>query len=277
MTAASTKSSQDADRKLVRLQKFLASAGLGSRRHCEEYVESGRVSVDGKPIFELGTQVDPYRQEIRLDGELVKAEAKQYYLFNKPAGCLCTNSDPAGRTRVIDLLPKQGPRLFTVGRLDENSRGLLLVTNDGELAHQLAHPKFRVERKYRVQVAGVPTRETLDTLKRGVRLSDGVFRVRGVRQLAKKGKSVYLELVLTEGQNREIRRLMAHVGHKVMSLQRIAFGPLKLGKLAEGQYRPLKPTELRLLRAILSGKPRSTASRGTRRPGKQSSRRVRGR
>jgi len=238
----------------VRLQKFLASAGIGSRRNCEEYILAGRVTVDGRTIQELGTRIDPQRQKVRLDDELVKTEPKRYYLLNKPPGYVCTTRDPSGRPRAIDLVPQRELRLFTVGRLDTNSCGLLLVTNDGELTNRLAHPRFGVERRYRVQVVGKPTRDTLDKLRRGMYFAGGKYRVKGLRRQKTKGNSTFLELVLTEGQNREIRRLLARVGHKVIHLQRVGFGPLNLGRLAEGKVRPLRPAELKALRELLAEK-----------------------
>ena len=257
---------------LVRLQKFLAAAGIGSRRHCEEYILSRRVSVDGEEIRDLGTRVDPRRQTVRLDGQIIKSQPKRYYLLNKPVGYLCTNRDPAGRPQAIDLLGQDGPRLFTVGRLDENSQGLLLVTNDGELANRLAHPRYRVQRKYRVQVVGKPTRQTLDTMQRGVYFSEGKFRVKHIKRIRSQRNSTFLEIVLSEGQNREIRRVLARLGHKVISLQRIGFGTLKLGRLGEGEFRPLKPTELKELRDMV----RQSAG-GGRQKAESRRRKVRGR
>lgn len=244
-----------------RLQKLLAAAGLGSRRHCEEYIRAGRVTVDGRVVTELGVKVDPNRQHVAVDGERLRIQRKVYYLVNKPAGCLCTTSDPAGRPRVIDLLPPSDLRLFTVGRLDEHTEGLLLVTNDGDLAHRLAHPRFRVERVYRALVAGTPSPEVLHDLERGLHFAEGKFRVRKARILKTKGRSTVLELVLTEGRNREVRRLLARVGHKVMALKRIAFGPLKLANLEPGAYRPLRQEELAQLRAFVAGKLRPIRSR----------------
>jgi len=144
-----------------RLQKVLAAAGIGSRRECEEYILAGRVTVDGQVVDQLGVKVDPAKQSIAVDGEPIRLERKVYYMLNKPPGVLCTNRDPSGRPRVIDLFPPDGPRLFTVGRLDEHSQGLLIVTNDGDLANRLAHPRYRIPRTYRVQVAGIPTGDTL--------------------------------------------------------------------------------------------------------------------
>ncbi|MCA9021704.1 MAG: pseudouridine synthase [Planctomycetaceae bacterium] len=239
---------------LIRLQKFLAATGLGSRRHCEEYIETGRVSIDGEVVTELGAKIDPETQVIEVDGERVRLQPRRYYLLNKPSGFLCTNNDPAGRRRVVDLFPSDGQRLFTVGRLDENSEGLILVTNDGELAQRLAHPRYRVARTYHVQVVGNPPREKLDELRKGVRFKEGVFRVSGLKYLKKQGKSAFLELTLHEGQNREIRRMMARIGHKVIQLVRIRFGPLNLGKLKTGESRRLTDVELKKLRQLLNEK-----------------------
>lgn len=237
-----------------RLQKLLASAGFGSRRACEELITTGRVTIDGKTVTELGTRANIETQKVAVDGDRLKVHRKLYYLVNKPPGCLCTNSDPAGRTRVIDLLPPSDARLFTVGRLDEGTEGLLLVTNDGELAHRLAHPRFQVERVYKATIAGVPTSETLDELRRGFFFDEGKFKVRDLRNIRPKGSSTILDVVMTEGQNREVRRLFARVGHKVMQLRRIAFGPLKLGDLELGAYRPLRSEELQGLIEFSNGK-----------------------
>ena len=246
----------------VRLQRLLAMAGAGSRRHCEEYITTGRVTVDGKTITELGARVDPESQDVRLDGERLKINRRSYYMLNKPTGVLCTNRDPQGRTRVQDLFPKGHERLFTVGRLDENSQGLLLVTNDGDLAHRMAHPRFEVEKTYRVQVAGIPSREIVERLAEGMYFSEGRFAAKSARLLKSKGQSAVLEIVLTEGQNREIRRLLARVGHKVQRLTRVGLGPLRLGELPPGQYRRLAPQEVQQLEQL---------SQGGRRGGKRNS------
>ncbi len=239
----------------IRLQRFLAATGLGSRRKCEEYIVAGRVSIDGQVVRDLGTRVDPQRQEVRVDTEVVRRDPLSYFLLNKPHGYLCTSSDPAGRPRAIDLVPS-GKRLFTVGRLDEGSEGLLLLTNDGELAHRLAHPRFQVPRTYALQVAGRPTPETFAALKEGLYFHEGRFHVRWVKRVGTKGNSTFLEVGLNHGQNREIRRLFARVGHKVMRLRRVAFGPLALGRLATGKFRPLTSTELAAVRELASARPR---------------------
>lgn len=235
----------------IRLQKFLASCGLGSRRACEEFITAGRVTVDGHAVSQLGVTVDPSRQQIALDGEPLKIERKKYYVLNKPRGVVCTNRDPAGRQRVIDFFPPDGPRLFPVGRLDEESEGLIVVTNDGDLAQKLAHPKYRIFRTYHVHVAGVPNRPALDSLQQGHYFTEGKFRVHSVKILRKQGQSSFLELVLTEGQNREVRRLLARIGHKVMKLRRVSFGPVHLGRLKPGEVRTLSMEELAKLHAIV--------------------------
>ncbi len=250
--AAAAIAEQPAPPAEFRLQKFLASAGLGSRRQCEELIRTGRITIDGLPIDNPGINVNPLKQVVEYDGERLKPERLKYFVLNKPKGVLCTNHDPAGRTRVIDLFQKERVRLFPVGRLDEESEGLLIVTNDGDLAHQLAHPRYRIYRTYLVQVVGIPTNETLQQLKDGMYFRDGKFKVMNVRRLGKQGKSCFLEVVLGQGHNREVRRLFARVGHKVLSLERVAFGPIKLQKLKTGQYRELTNKELQDLRDILT-------------------------
>lgn len=254
MNTHSTESPATSSAADERLQKVLAAAGIGSRRHCEELILEGRVTVDRNVVTELGTKVNPATQRIYVDSQVVKIERKRYFLLFKPKNVVCTANDPAGRIKAIDLLPKDFGRLFTVGRLDENSEGLLLITNDGELANRLAHPRYQVERKYRVLVAGHPTAPVLDELKQGKFFTEGKFRVRDVRRVGTKGQSTILEVTLTEGQNREIRRLFARVGHKVMALIRVAFGPLVLGQLEPGAFRELSPTEIKALRDFAAGK-----------------------
>ncbi|MFO1095439.1 MAG: pseudouridine synthase [Planctomycetaceae bacterium] len=250
----------------IRLQRYLAACGLGSRRACEEFIRAGRVSIDGKTVSELGTKVDPQTQSVALDAEPLRMERKKYYVLNKPTGVLSTNRDPQGRTRVIDLFDSDEPRLFTVGRLDEDSEGLLIVTNDGDLAQKLAHPKFRVLRTYQLLVAGIPTGDTLGQLKRGLHFAEGKFRVQEAYIVKVRGKSALVEVVLAEGHNRELRRLFARVGHKVMKLKRIAFGPVKLGSLPRGQHRELRRDELAALLGVVNregapGKPGHKAVR----------------
>lgn len=260
-----------ADDGLERLQKVLAAAGLGSRRNCEELITTGRVEVDRQVVTQLGTRVDPRRQEIRVDGERLPDPKRVVFMLNKPVGVVTTNYDPAGRPRVVDLVPGE-QRLFAIGRLDRMSEGLILVTNDGELANLLAHPRYGVEKKYLVQVAGVPTPETLDKLRRGIQLAEGTARAQHVTLKSQHKQSAVLEMVLDEGKNREIRRMLAQLGHKVHQLKRVAVGPLSLGGLLPGQHRPLAWAEIDTLRrdalAHLGNASERPAGRaGARRPG----------
>jgi 23S rRNA pseudouridine2605 synthase len=231
----------------VRLQRVLAGAGLGSRRSCEQLILDGRVEVDGQFIIQMGTRVDPNRQVIRVDGVVLRPPRKQYFLVNKPPGVVSTKRDPARRTRVVDLIP-QGDQFFTVGRLDRSSEGLILVTNDGELAHRLTHPRFGVRRVYRVEIAGAPSPDGLAQLRQGLHLAEGRVAATSVRVVKQHKKSTTLELVLTEGINREIRRMAARIGHKVLRLRRIAIGPIKLGELPRGAHRELPPAEVTRLK-----------------------------
>jgi 23S rRNA pseudouridine2605 synthase len=238
-----------AEKARERLNKVLAAAGLGSRRHCEELITAGRVTVDGEVVRELGFKVGP-DQAVAVDGKPIKRERLVYWLVNKPRGYLSTNYDPAGRPRVIDLLLHVPERVYTVGRLDEESEGLMLLTNDGELAQRLMHPRYGVEKTYHVQVAGFPSKEELKELTEGIWISDGKVRAKRVKRLGTRGKSTFLEIVLAEGKNREIRRMLAKQGHKVMRLKRVAIGPIRLGRLKSGKSRRLTPVELRQLKEI---------------------------
>jgi 23S rRNA pseudouridine2605 synthase len=231
---------------MERLHKILAHAGVGSRRQCEELITAGRVTVDGRTVRELGTKVGP-EQRIGVDGQPVKAERHVYWLVNKPRGVLCTNRDPAGRRLAVDLVPQVSQRVYTVGRLDEASEGLLLLTNDGDLAFRLMHPRFGVEKTYLVQVAGYPSAEDLAQLLKGVWLSDGHVKARQVKRLKAHGDSTWLRIVLSEGKNREIRRMLARLGHKVLHLRRTALGPVQLKNLAPGKARRLTAPELAAL------------------------------
>jgi 23S rRNA pseudouridine2605 synthase len=236
-----------ADDGLERLQKVLASAGLGSRRACEELITTGRVEVDRQVVTQLGTRVDPEAQDIRVDGERLPRTKRVVFVLNKPVGVVTTNFDPSGRPRVVDLVPGDH-RLFAVGRLDRMSEGLILLTNDGGLANLLAHPRYGVEKKYHVQVAGVPTEDLLDKLRRGIRLAEGEVHAKRVAIRSQHKQSAVLEMVLDEGKNREIRRMLARLGHKVHQLKRVAVGRLSLGNLLPGQWRQLAWSEVEELR-----------------------------
>jgi 23S rRNA pseudouridine2605 synthase len=236
-----------------RLQKVLAHAGLGSRRGCEELILQGRVSINGEVIRQLGTRVDRSTARITVDGETIQLESNVYYAVNKPKGYVSTNVDPSGRPRVVDLLPEIPERVYTVGRLDEDSTGLMILTNDGDLANRLAHPRYGVEKLYRALVAGVPTPEMVAKLTEGVWLSDGKVRAKRARIAGRQGQATSLELVLAEGKKREIRRMLSKLGHKVMALNRIAVGPISLKGLAVGECRPLTRHEIELLQKAAAG------------------------
>ena len=229
-----------------RLQRLLASAGFGSRRQCEQLIEEGRVHIDGEVVTKLGTTVDPAVGKVFVDGVLLKKQKLVYYAVNKPVGVVTTNRDPHGRPRVVDLVPKS-ERVFPVGRLDRSSEGLILLTNDGELAQKLTHPKFGVRKVYRVTVAGKVDTETMRKMRNGVYIAEGLVRVDGAKLLKTRGRATELEIVLREGKNREIRRILARLGHKVQQLRRIAVGPLRLGDVPPGAYRVLSREEVKKL------------------------------
>lgn len=242
-SSGAKKGDESADRGR-RLQQVLAAAGYGSRRLCEELILDGRVEVDGKIVTELGVRVFPGEQKIRVDGEALPKAKPIYVALNKPKNTLCTNNDPSGRRRVVDFIPERFGRLFPVGRLDQNSEGLILLTNDGALAERLTHPRYEAPKKYRVQVAGLVDRELVDALKRGVHIAEGIVQADDVVVRSSHKLSSVLDITLTEGKNREIRRMLARVGHKVLQLQRVQVGSIKLGKLAPGDFRVLTSREV---------------------------------
>lgn len=229
-----------------RLQRLLASAGFGSRRQCEDLIEAGRIDVDGEIVTKLGTTVDPSINKVSVDGDPLKKQKLVYFAVNKPTGVVTTNRDPHGRPRVIDLVPPTD-RVFPVGRLDRSSEGLILLTNDGELAQKLTHPKFGVKKVYRVTVAGRVTGETMRKMREGIYIAEGHVKVDGARLLKAKGKATEMEIILREGKNREIRRILARLGHKVQHLRRIAVGPLRLGDTPPGAYRIVTREEVNKL------------------------------
>jgi 23S rRNA pseudouridine2605 synthase len=237
-----------------RLQKVIAAAGIASRRESEQIILEGRVEVDGQVVSELGARVEPH-QEIFVDGQRLGKTKLVHYAVNKPVGVVSTARDPSGRPRVIDMLPPDVGRVFNVGRLDLNSEGLILVTNDGELANKLTHPRHGVRKTYEVHVAGEPGTEVLSQLRRGVHLAEGFVKPVEVRIKGNKKHGSVLEMVLEEGRNREVRRLLARVGHKVQRLIRTAVGPIRLGEMPRGASRLLTPEEVRKLRAAVSETP----------------------
>ncbi|HMJ78460.1 MAG TPA: pseudouridine synthase [Iamia sp.] len=226
----------------IRLQKVLAQAGLGSRRACEEMIADGRVTIDGQEAL-LGDRVDPESSVVEVDGVPIGIRpGSVYYLLNKPSGVVTTADDPQGRPVVIDLVPAE-PRVFPVGRLDLDTEGLLLLTNDGDLTHRLTHPSFGVEKEYLAEVEGVPGRGTLRRLREGVDLDDGVTAPATVGTVS---PSV-LRIVIHEGRNRQVRRMGEAVGHPVRRLVRTRIGPITDRKLEPGEWRELTQTEVRAL------------------------------
>lgn len=229
-----------------RLQKVLAQAGLGSRRACEELIEAGRVTVNGE-VATLGRRVDPAVDRIEVDHAVVPVRpGLVYYLLNKPAGVVTTVHDPQGRPTVVDLVPPE-PRVFPVGRLDYETEGLLLLTNDGELAHGLTHPSRGVDKAYLAEVVGVPGRAALRRLREGVLLDDGPTAPAKVRLAQAVPAGAALEIVVHEGRKRQIRRMCEAVGHPVRRLVRTRIGPLGDRGLRPGQWRSLSPEEVRTL------------------------------
>jgi 23S rRNA pseudouridine2605 synthase len=235
----------------MRLQKVLAQAGLTSRRKAEQWIREGRVSVNGEVVTALGTQADPAADCIAVDGRVVnRAGPQTYYLLNKPTGYVSTCEDDRGRPTVLDLLKPIKFRLFPVGRLDWDTEGVLLLTNDGELAQRLLHPRYHIRRTYLAKVAGIPTPETLQRLAQVGAAPDHRHRRPRVRLVRAGERHAWVEIHLWEGRNRQVRRMCESVGHPVMRLRRIGFAGLELAGLARGQYRPLTPAELAMLKRL---------------------------
>jgi 23S rRNA pseudouridine2605 synthase len=235
----------------VRLQKVLAQAGIGSRRACEALIGEGRVEVNSEVVTEQGRRVDPERDVIRVDGARIPPPRRHLYLaLNKPRGVVVTMDDPEGRRTVADVLAEgasrslKKERLFHVGRLDTDSEGLLILTNDGDFAHKLAHPSYQVPKTYIVEVTGVVSPQTLRRLRRGITLEDGPVRPTSVKIVSSAGEKSLLKITLQEGRNRIVRRTMEAVGHPVRRLSRIGIGPVRLGNLQAGEYRELTAEEL---------------------------------
>jgi 23S rRNA pseudouridine2605 synthase len=238
-----------------RLQKILSAAGIASRRLSEELITQGRVSVNGKVVTELGTKADPSRDEIKVDGRRIRIEQRRVYiLLNKPRGHVTTRSDPQGRPTVMDLVKRVKEYVYPVGRLDYDSEGLLLLTNDGELAARLTHPRHEVERVYEVRVKGVPDAHELDRLSKGIliegrRTSHARVNIAHVRETPG-GPQAVIEIAIHEGRQRQVRKMFDAVGHPVVRLRRVAIGPISDDALATGHYRELTRDELaRLQRA----------------------------
>lgn len=229
----------------IRLQKFLSQAGVASRRSSEELIVGGRVSINGRVATELGVRVQP-SDDVRVDGKRIRPAASQWYALHKPRGYMSTRSDPQGRQTLYDLVPPPMRRLFYVGRLDFDSEGLVLLTNDGDTAHRLLHPRYGVDREYDVELDEQIDDTALEQLRIGVQLDDGRARARTVRR--KGGRRVVL--TLQEGRKREVRRMFAELGYRVIRLRRVRYGPIRLGDLPSGDWRELDARELEALRRV---------------------------
>ena len=227
------------------VKDVLAAAGVASRRACEAMIGEGRVTVDGQVVRRFGARVDPERQVIRVDGKRIPTRPELvYYALNKPIGVISTMSDPEGRPSLADYVADLPARLFHVGRLDTETEGLLLLTNDGELAHRLTHPRYGVRKKYWAKVPGPIPRNLARRLRQGVELEDGLARADEFRVIQEHGQLALVEIVLHEGRKHIVRRMMEEVGHRVIDLARIEFGPVKLGRLKPGTIRSLTVTEI---------------------------------
>jgi 23S rRNA pseudouridine2605 synthase len=226
----------------VRLVKYLAHSGVASRRRAEDLIASGRVTVGGKRVVDPARDVDE-DSGVRVDGRPVTPEPREVWMLHKPKGVVSTAREPGRRRAVTDLVPSRR-RLYPVGRLDADSTGLILLTNDGELANRLTHPRYEVERTYRVRMRRAPSDDDLRTLRRGVELDDGPTAPARARRVSPR----VIELTIHEGRNRQVRRMAEAVGNEVVELRRVAFGPLRLGDLPEGEARRLSSAELRRLR-----------------------------
>lgn len=239
----------------VRINRFLASAGLGARRKVESLITRGKVTVNGQRVSDLSLRVDPERDCVRVGGRVVKAEREVVYIvLNKPADYLTTANDPRGRRTIYDLLGRAPGRIFPVGRLDRMSEGLLLLTNDGPLAHRLAHPRYGIRRVYRLGVAAEMTDEQVARFRRGVRIDGRMIRPREVTVIHRGKRTTTLEVVLIEGRNREIRRICESLDLRVNRLRRIQFGPLSIRGVPTGEWRPLRGNEVdRLRKAVRLG------------------------
>jgi len=244
----------------VRLQKLLSQAGIASRRAAEKLIAEGRVSVNGRTIREMGVKADPAADDIRVDGRRLRApERHRYILLNKPAGVVTTRSDPQRRQTVVELLQGVREYVYPVGRLDYDSEGLLLLTNDGDLAARLTHPRHEVERTYEAYVSGTPDADAIEQLRRGIPL-DGRRTMPAEVKVVSRGVHGVLLITIREGRNRQVRRMCEAVGHPVRKLRRVRIGPIADRRLRPGEWRDLSLQEVRLLKSLVSA-PRPAAKR----------------
>lgn len=235
---------------MERLQKVMAHAGVASRRKSEEIIREGRVKVNGETITEMGYKVKPEEDVIEVDGELISKEKRVYILLNKPEGYVTTVSDPRGRSTVLDLVGNVKQRVYPVGRLDYNTSGLLLLTNDGELTYILTHPSYEIDKTYFTRVKGEISDQDIKKLESGIQLEDGITAPAKVKLISRDEKISSFELTIHEGRNRQVRRMCEVLGYEVIKLKRIRFGPLNLEGLSPGEYRFLSDKELQILQKL---------------------------
>lgn len=243
---------QDEAAGLVRLQKFMSRAGVASRRTAEELISAGRVTIDGN-VAKLGDKVAPARQVVAVDGEPVRSLERQYFMLNKPKGYLSTVSDRYGRRKVVDLIPEAPAGTHPVGRLDVDVEGLLLLTNDGDFTAAITHPSREVDKVYLARVRGVPSPAALARLRSGIRLEDGVTAPAQARLVERGTDEAVVELTIHEGRKRQVKRMMTRISHPVISLRRVALGPLRLEDLGRGEWRRLTEEEVRACLAVARG------------------------
>lgn len=244
-----------------RLQKFMSSAGVASRRQAEKLMLEGRVTVNGKAAMELGTKIDPQKDHVKVDGKLVHSERLSYVLLNKPKGCICTMDDPEGRPKVVDLVKGVKARLFPVGRLDFDTTGALLLTNDGELANLLMHPTHNFPKTYVAKVKGIPTKENVEKMQAGLYIDGRRTAPAEVRIVGVKEKNATVELILREGRNKQVKRMCQAIGHPVMRLNRPAYGFLRVDGLGPGEWRHLEEREVEMLKRDAEKGPARSARR----------------
>jgi 23S rRNA pseudouridine2605 synthase len=242
---------------LERLQKVLAHAGVASRRKCEELIENGRVKVNGEVVTNLGTKVDASQDKIEVDQQVIQAERLAYYLFHKPTGYITSVTDPHGRKVVMEFFQDIEARIYPVGRLDRDTSGLLILTNDGELAHKLMHPSFHIDKVYLATVQGVPREEKLNQLRQGIQLDDGMTSPAEVEIIKhgvdKRNRSEsVIRMTIHEGRNRQVRRMCLVIGHRVIKLHREKYGFLTLKGVNQGEYRQLTADEVKDLKKLSS-------------------------
>ncbi|MCB0377119.1 MAG: rRNA pseudouridine synthase [Bdellovibrionales bacterium] len=232
---------------LIRLNKYLADHGIASRRKADEMIDEGLVQVNGRTVYELGVKIDPDKDKVKVKGKLVMAKPQLvYFVFNKPKNVVTSTADPQGRPVVLDYFKKVKKRIFPVGRLDWDTEGLLLMTNDGDFANEIAHPSSKVPKTYHAKLDGIPNDEKLQKLTKGVSIVGGKVKALKVKKLSSRGsdKKAWIEITITEGKNRQVKKMFEKIGFSVVKLKRVSIGSLKLAGLKPGDYRPMTQKDL---------------------------------